>query len=51
MPSRYAYDVNIDTLDVLNHKKLLEAARADPATISFSVRPVNILLPAGACVG
>lgn len=46
LPSRYAYDVNIESLDVLNHKKLLDAARSDPATISFSVRPVNILLPA-----
>lgn len=38
--------MNIESLDVLNHKKLLDAARADTATISFSVRPVNILLPA-----
>ena len=43
---RYALDVNIDTLDVLSHKRLLDEARADPSTVSFAVRPVEIVAPA-----
>lgn len=30
--------------DVLEHKRLLDSARADPATIFFQVRCVNVLL-------
>lgn len=43
LPTRYALDVNIESLDVLSHKRLLEEARADPATVSFAVRPVEVL--------
>ena len=43
LPSRYAYDVNIDSLDVLNHKRLLDSARGDPSAVSFQVRKVDIL--------
>ena len=43
LPTRYALDVNIDGLDVLSHKRLLEAARTDPSTVSFAVRPVEVL--------
>jgi hypothetical protein len=43
LPTRYALDVNIDSLDVLSHKRLLEEARADPATVSFAARPVEVL--------
>jgi hypothetical protein len=43
LPTRYALDVNIDSLDVLSHKRLLEEARADPTTVSFAVRPVEVL--------
>ena len=42
LPSRYAYDVNLDSLDVLNHKRLLDSARADPSAVSFQVRQVDI---------
>jgi hypothetical protein len=42
LPTRYALDVNIDSLDVLSHKRLLEEARNDPATVSFAVRPVEV---------
>ena len=45
LPTRYALDVNIDSLDVLSHKRLLEEARADPSAVSFAVRPVEILVP------
>ena len=41
-PYRYALDVNISTLDVLNHKRLLDSARADASAISFQVRPVDV---------
>lgn len=44
LPTRYALDVNIDSLDVLSHKRLLEEARSDPATVSFAVRPVEVLV-------
>ena len=43
LPSRYALDVNISSLDVLNHKRLLDSARADPSAVSFQVRPVDIV--------
>jgi hypothetical protein len=35
--------VNIASLDVLNHKRLLDSARADPSAISFQVRPVDVV--------
>ncbi|GIL50268.1 hypothetical protein Vafri_6477 [Volvox africanus] len=44
LPTRYALDVNVDGLDVLSHKRLLDEARADPTTVSFAVRPVEILV-------
>jgi len=44
LPTRYALDVNIDSLDVLSHKRLLEEARSDPSTVSFAVRPVEIAM-------
>lgn len=44
LPTRYALDVNIDGLDILSHKRLLEEARADPSTVSFAVRPVEIAM-------
>jgi hypothetical protein len=40
---RYALDVNIGTLDVLNHKRLLDSARSDPTAVSFQVRPVDVV--------
>lgn len=40
---RYAWDVNINTLDVLNHKRLLDSARADPSAVSFQIRPVDVV--------
>jgi len=40
---RYALDVNISTLDVLNHKRLLDSARSDPTAVSFQVRPVDVI--------
>ncbi|KAK9825662.1 hypothetical protein WJX81_007564 [Elliptochloris bilobata] len=48
LPTRYALDVNIGSLDVLNHKRLLDSARADPSAVSFQVRPVDV---AGAAQG
>ena len=47
LPSRYALDVNINSLDVLNHKRLLDSARADPSAVSFQVRPVDVVTAAG----
>lgn len=49
LPTRYALDVNIATLDVLNHKRLLDSARLDPSAVSFQVRPVDVIIgrPAG----
>ena len=47
LPSRYALDVNISSLDVLNHKRLLDSARADPSAVSFQVRPVDVVSAAG----
>ena len=43
LPTRYALDVNTDSLDVLSHKRLLDEARLDPTTVSFAVRPVEVL--------
>ena len=40
---RYALDVNISSLDVLNHKRLLDSARADPSAVSFQLRPVDVV--------
>lgn len=45
LPTRYALDVNLDSLDVLSHKRLLDEARADPTAVSFAVRPVEIIVP------
>ncbi|KDD75399.1 hypothetical protein H632_c703p1, partial [Helicosporidium sp. ATCC 50920] len=42
MGCRYALDVNTNSLDVLNHKRLLDSARADPSAVSFQVRPVDV---------
>ena len=41
-----ALDVNIGSLDVFNHKRLLDSARADPSAVSFQVRPVDVAAPA-----
>lgn len=43
LPTRYALDVNTDSLDVLSHKRLLDEARLDPTTVSFAVRSVEVL--------
>ncbi|KAI3428796.1 hypothetical protein D9Q98_007615 [Chlorella vulgaris] len=43
LPSRYALDVNINSLDVLNHKRLLDSARSDPSAVSFQLRPVDVV--------
>ncbi len=45
LPTRYALDVNLDSLDVLSHKRLLDEARADPTAVSFAIRPVEIIVP------
>ena len=34
--------MNISSLDVLNHKRLLDSARSDPSAVSFQVRPVDV---------
>lgn len=47
LPTRYALDINLDSLDVLSHKRLLDEARADPVTVSFAVRPVEVLCGGG----
>ncbi|KAK2076467.1 hypothetical protein QBZ16_000992 [Prototheca wickerhamii] len=47
LPSRYALDVNIDSLDVLNHKRLLDSSRAEPNAVSFQVRPVDVVSGTG----
>lgn len=44
---RYAFDVNIESLDVLNHKRLLDSARAEPSAVSFQVRPVDVITGTG----
>jgi hypothetical protein len=43
LPTRYALDVNTESLDVLSHKRLLDEARLDPSTVSFAVRNVEVL--------
>lgn len=45
LPTRYALNVNIDSIDVLNHKRLLDSARADPSAVSFQVRTVDVSQP------
>lgn len=45
LPSRYATNVNTNSLDVLNHKRLLDSARSDPSAVSFQVRPVDVVGP------
>lgn len=47
LPTRYALDVNLGSLDVLNHKRLLDSARADPSAVSFQVRPVDVVVGHG----
>ena len=47
LPTRYALDVNLGSLDVLNHKRLLDSARADPSAVSFQVRPVDVAVGHG----
>lgn len=44
LPTRYALDVNLDSLDVLSHQRLLEEARGDPHSVSFAVRPVEVIV-------
>ena len=44
LPTRYALDVNIESLDVLSHKRLLDEARSDPTAVSFAVRPVEVVV-------
>eukprot|EP00200_Dunaliella_tertiolecta_P000588 CAMPEP_0202367158 /NCGR_PEP_ID=MMETSP1126-20121109/17486_1 /ASSEMBLY_ACC=CAM_ASM_000457 /TAXON_ID=3047 /ORGANISM="Dunaliella tertiolecta, Strain CCMP1320" /LENGTH=612 /DNA_ID=CAMNT_0048962361 /DNA_START=237 /DNA_END=2075 /DNA_ORIENTATION=- len=44
LPTRYALDVNLDSLDVLSHQRLLNEARADQTSVSYAVRPVEILV-------
>lgn len=43
LPSRYATNVNTTSLDVLNHKRLLDSARSDPSAVSFQVRSVDVM--------
>jgi len=43
LPSRYATNVNTNSLDVLNHKRLLDSARSDPTAVSFQVRSVDVM--------
>lgn len=43
LPSRYATNVNTTSLDVLNHKRLLDSARSDPSAVSFQVRCVDVM--------
>lgn len=47
LPTRYALDINLDTLDVLNHMQLLEEARSDPSAVFFHVRIVEVNVTAG----
>ena len=44
LPTRYALDINLETLDVLNHMQLLEEARGDPSAVFFHVRVVEVML-------
>jgi len=45
LPTRYALDVNTRGLEVLNHKRLLEEARANSDSVAFQVRKVEVILP------
>lgn len=47
LPTRYALDINLDTLDVLNHMQLLEEARSDPSAVFFHVRIVEVNVTSG----
>ena len=47
LPTRYALDVNISSLDILNHHRLLQSARNDPAAVSFQVRSVDVAIVPG----
>ncbi|KAF5826901.1 kinase-like domain-containing protein [Dunaliella salina] len=51
LPTRYALDVNLDSLDVLSHQRLLNEARADQTSVSYAVRPVEILVQRSASSG
>ena len=44
LPTRYALDINIESLDVLNHMQLLEEARRDPSAVFFHIRTVEVLV-------
>jgi hypothetical protein len=48
LPTRYALDINLETLDVLNHMQLLEEARSDPSAVFFHVRIVEVMLHSNA---
>lgn len=45
LPTRYALDVNLASLDILNHRNLLQEARQNPDSVAFQVRQVEVLLP------
>ncbi|KAG1661182.1 hypothetical protein FOA52_005987 [Chlamydomonas sp. UWO 241] len=45
LPTRYSNDVNIETLDVLSHARLLNEARSDQMSVSYAIRPVDVLVP------
>lgn len=45
LPTRYALDVNTKGLEVLNHKRLLDEAHANPGSVAFQVRKVEVFLP------
>lgn len=47
---RYARDVNTESLDVLNHKRLLDSSRSEPNAVSFQVRPVDVASGTGMAV-
>ena len=51
LPTRYALDINLETLDVLNHMQLLEEARSDPSAVFFHVRIVEVIVSAHHGVG
>lgn len=44
LPRRYALNVNTNSLDVLQHKRLLDEVRKDNASILFQFRPVHYAL-------
>ena len=51
LPTRYALDINLETLDVLNHLQLLEEARSDPSAVFFHVRIVVVNFSAQGATG